>query len=617
MATGGKYSDRMYVLMAAVAVVAIIFIIRLFYIQVIDDSYKLSADSNVLRHMIEFPARGLIQDRNAELLVYNQPAYDLMVIPKQMVKGMDTLGLCEVIGISKEEFIVRMKKIKAYALRKPSIFEKQLSVETYAVLQEKLYRYPGFFVQSRTLRKYPKGIASHLLGYVGEVTEQQTKDHPYYRPGDYIGISGLEKSYETELRGQKGVKVVMVDVYNRIKGSFRDGRYDTLAVTGEPLTCTIDARVQAYAEKLMGNKKGAVVAIEPATGEILALVSTPAYDPNLLVGRVRAKNFAKLNVDSLKPLFNRALMSEQNPPGSTFKLVNALIGQQVGVVNVNTRYPCRNGYSSGGLHVGCHPHPNNLDLQQSIQNSCNAYYCNVFRNIIDHTGKPWEGYAIWRRYVTGFGLGVTYGTDLPIEKKGSLPTNEFYDKYYGKNRWKSLTIISLAIGQGELGATPLQLANMAATIANRGHYYRPHLIKAIGKKPIDRPEWKVPIESGIDDKNFDVVIEGMADVFRPGGTGYRSRLESIEMCGKTGTAQNPHGAHHSIFVLFAPKIDPKIAMCVFVENAGGGSQYGAPIASLLAELYLTDTITRPDLELRMLEADLIKNPPPPPKPKKR
>lgn len=603
MAFGGKHTERMYVVMGIVLLVAFIFIVRLFFIQVVDDSYKLSAENNVLRYQTEFPARGLIYDRNGQLLVYNEAAYDLMVVPRQ-VKDLDTTSLCWIIGITKEQFTRQFTKAKKYSWRKPSIFEKQISAVTYASLQEKLYRFQGFFVQKRTLRRYPKPIAAHILGYVGEVNQRRLDADTYYRQGDYIGITGLEKSYEEDLRGKKGVSVVMVDVFNRSKGSFKDGKYDTVAISGNNLIATMDVDLQAYGERLMKNKRGAIVALEPSSGEILALISGPTFDPNLLVGRMRSANYRILQKDTLKPLFNRALASEQNPPGSTFKVVNALIGQQVGVVNENTTYRCPRGYISGNFRMGCHDHRSPLNLRESIQHSCNAYYGNVFRNIIDHTGKPWEGFDIWRKHVLSFGLGTKFNTDLPSEYAGIVPTKAYYDKYYGKNRWKSLTIISMAIGQGELGVTPLQLANMTATIANRGFYYPPHLVKAVGDHSIiSRFVEKQKTE--IKREYFDIVVDGMALVFQQGGTGYRSRHDSIVMCGKTGTAQNPHGEDHSIFICFAPKDNPKIALAVFVENAGGGSKYAAPIASLMVEKYLLDSISRPLLETPILEADLI------------
>ncbi len=602
-----KHTDRMYVMMAIVILVSIAFLGRLFYIQVIDESYRLSADNNVLRYQVEFPARGLIYDRNGELLVFNEAAYDLMVVPRQAV-NIDTAEMCQILGMTRETFIKKLDEARAYSSRKPTVFQKQISGVTYANLQEKLYRMSGFFVQKRTLRKYPKPIAAHLLGYVGEASQGMLEQNPYYKKGDYVGISGLEKSYEVELRGKKGVKVVMVDVFNREKGSYKEGKYDTVAVAGKTITSSIDAKLQAYGELLMQNKTGAIVAIEPSTGEILALVSGPTYDPNLLVGRVRSENYGILLKDTLKPLFNRALMSEQNPPGSTFKLVNALIGQQVGVLDVNTTYRCPRGYVSGKFRMGCHDHRSPLNLRESIQHSCNAYYGNVFRNIIDHTGKPWEGYEIWRNHVMSFGLGTKFNTDLPMEYAGSVPSTKFYDKYYGEHRWKSLTIISMAIGQGELGTTPLQLANMTAAIANRGFYYPPHLVKAIDGEPITNRFTEKQMTT-IDRQYFDPVIDGMAMVFEQGGTGYRSRLDSLVMCGKTGTAQNPHGEDHSIFICFAPKDDPKIALAVFVENGGGGSKYAAPIASLMVEKYLRDTISRTSFEQVILEADLITNPP--------
>lgn len=603
MSFQSKHTDRMYVVMGIVLLISLTFLGRLFYVQVIDKSYQLSAENNVLRYETEFPARGRIYDRDGRLLVYNEAAYDLMIIPRQAT-SIDTTELCRILNISKEDFIRKMDKSKAYSWRKPTIFEKQISTITYAELQEKLYRFSGFFVQKRTLRKYPEPVAAHLLGYVGEASQTKLDEDPYYKRGDYVGISGLEKSYETELRGQKGVKVIMVDVFNRPKGSYKEGKYDTVAVAGKTLHASIDAELQAYGELLMQNKTGGIVALEPSTGEILALVSAPSFDPNLLVGRVRSDNYRMLQADTLKPLFNRALMSEQNPPGSTFKLINALIGQQVGVLNENTTYRCPRGYVSGSFRMGCHDHRSPLNLRESIQHSCNAYYGNVFRNIIDHTGKPWEGFAIWRKHVVSFGLGTKFNTDLPIEYAGIVPTNEFYDKHYGKNHWKSLTIISMAIGQGELGTTPLQLANMTAAIANRGYYYPPHLVTAIDDEPIKNRFTEKQFTT-IDPKYFEPVIDGMAMVFEQGGTGYRSRHDSIVMCGKTGTAQNPHGEDHSIFICFAPKDDPKIALAVFVENGGGGSKYAAPIASLMVEKYLTDTVARPNLEKPILEANLI------------
>jgi len=599
-----RYSDRKLIIGALMVLSGIIFLIRLFYIQVIDDSYKLSAENNVLRHITEYPARGLVYDRKGKLLVYNEAYYDLMVIPKQ-VEDIDTADFCKTLGITVEDFRQRMKKIKDYSVFKPSVFEKQLSSEFYAMLQEKLHHYKGFFTQTRTLRKYPSRAAAHLLGYVGEVDDQLTKHNSYYKSGDYIGVSGIEKYYEEFLRGLKGEKVMMVDVYNRPKGSFRNGEYDVQPVSGKDLTSTIDGELQAYAELLLQNKIGSVVAIEPSTGEILVLATSPSYDPNLLVGRVRSENYSMLAKDEFKPLFNRALMA-QYPPGSTFKLVNALIGQQEKTLFPQTTYGCKRGFFMGPIHVGCHPHPSPLNLLQSVQHSCNAYYCNVFRAILDNKKTVREGYDIWRKHVMSFGFGKKFDTDLPSELKGLIPSGDYYDKIYGKNRWKSLTVISLSIGQGELGTTPLQLANLMAAIANRGYYYPPHLVKKIGDKPIE-DKFTQRNYTTIDTAYFKVIIDGMEQVVAA-GTASTSKLKDIAICGKTGTAQNPHGKAHSVFVAFAPKDNPKIAIAAFVENSGWGGTYAAPIASLLIEKYLNDTITRPAFEEFILKANLMPKP---------
>lgn len=597
------FSDRKYVISAIFITLVVIFLLRLFYIQVIDDRYKLAANDNALRHKIEYPERGVIYDRNGKILVYNEAAYDLMVIPKR-VKQIDTVDLCRLLDITKEEFVEKMKELKGkkFSSFRPEIFESELSLETYATLQEKLYKFPGFFVQARTLRKYPMKIASHALGYVGEVDEKLIKDNPYYRQGDNMGLSGIEKSYEVPLRGQRGVKIVMVDVYNREKGSFEGGKYDTASVLGRSLTSTIDADLQQYGEKLMQNKVGSIVAIEPKTGEILAMLSSPTYDPNLLVGRVKSKNYRHMLVDTLKPLYNRATMAKY-PPGSTFKLVNALIGQQEGVINGTTLFSCSRGFHFGGLTVGCHPHASPVNLLFSITTSCNSYYCNTFKNILQKYPKTQIGFSVWRKHVLSFGLGQKFPVDLPQESKGNVPTVKYYDKYHGAGRWNAITVISLAIGQGEMGVTPLQMANYCATIANRGWFYTPHIIKKVEGGTIDTL-YKRKRFTTVEERYFTPVVEGMRNVVL-NGTGRISQLDSLTICGKTGTAQNPHGKDHSIYICFAPMNNPKIAIAVYVENAGFGAAWAAPIASLMLEKYLRREVKRPEMEQRILDANLL------------
>ena len=573
---------------------------RLFYIQVVDDSYKLSANNNVIRPITDFPARGLIYDRKGKLLVYNEPVYDLMIIPKQ-AKNIDSLELCNLIGITTQEYSEKFKKANAYSPVKASVFEKQLSVETYATFQEKLYKFLGFFVQLRTLRKYPDPMAAHLFGYIGEVDTSTTRKNPYYKDGDYIGKSGIEQSYESVLRGRRGVRRILVDVFNREKGSFQDGRYDTASVAGEILMLSLDAKLQKYGELLMQNKVGAVVAIEPSTGEILACISNPSYDPNLLVGRARTKNYVKLLLDPVKPLFNRALMAYY-PPGSTFKLINDLIGEQEGVLNPLTGYYCDGGYHMGSLTVKCDARHGLLSLESAIAHSCNTYHCYVFRSIVDQRkfSSTAEGYQVWRNHVLTFGIGKRLFSDLPQELKGSVPTIEYYDKYFGKNKWRSSTVISLSIGQGELGITPLQMANTMCIIANKGYFYIPHIAKKIGDKPISDKKFYEKNFTDIDPSYFDIVIDGMESAVES-GTAAASKIKGISICGKTGTAQNPHGRDHSLFVGFAPRENPKIAIGIMVENGGWGSDWGAPIATLMIEKYLNDSISRPQLEKRMIE----------------
>jgi penicillin-binding protein 2 len=608
MERGNVYSDRKYVIAIIVASVVLIYIARLFYIQLIDDSYKVTAYNQAFRYETDYAARGNIFDRNGKRLVYNQAAFDLMVIPSQ-VKGIDTMEFCQAMGIDKASFIKRMEKARRESMLRPSIFEKELSVENSSRIQEKIFDFPGFFVQSRTLRKYPMSVAAHILGYVGEVSPEIVDTSSYYRMGDYMGISGIEKSYEKELRGVRGTRIMMVDVHNRPKGSYMNGQFDTAAVAGTDLYSTLDLDLQLYAEQLLKNKVGSVVAIEPSTGEILVLATSPTYDPNLLVGSIRSQNYAILERDSLKPLYNRALMSFQ-PPGSTFKIVESLIGQQEGFLYPSTLHPCNAGYPPTGGKPGCHRHASPLNLAQAIQFSCNSYFTYVFHDILENRKyhSQVDAFEQWRKYVMSFGIGTRLECDIPNVLKGSLPTVAYYNKVFGVNQWRASTIFSLGIGQGEIGITALQNANIVSIIANRGYYITPHIVKYVGNdKKID-PKWLVKHYTMVTDTvYYNNVIEGMSDVVE-GGTAARSKIPGIDFCGKTGTAQNPHGDNHSVFIGFAPKNNPKIAIAVLIENAGQGAWWAAPIASLLIEKYLTGEVKRTAFEKLMLESDLIHNP---------
>jgi len=604
MQTGKAFESRKIVITGIFILVGLIFIARLVYVQMVEKKYALSATNNVLRYEVQYPARGLVYDRNGELLVYNEAAYDLMVIPR-LVKNIDTLEFCSLMDISREEFEEKLKKVIKYSRHKASVFIEQISKEDYGFIEEQLYKYPGFYVQSRTLRKYPKPIAAHTLGYIGEVSPGEIKKDNYYRQGDYIGKSGVEKAYEEELRGKKGMKISMVDVFNRVKGEYMDGLYDTVAVSGNDLYLTMDAELQAYGEQLMHNKRGSIVAIQPETGEILALISSPTYDPNLLVGRVRSKNYKALSEDTLVPLFNRALLA-MYPPGSTFKMLGALIGQQEGVLFENTTYPCA---GETALPIKCsHTHYSPLALVESIEQSCNPYYWNVFRSIIDNPkyGSTREAFEKWRDYLESFNLGITFNTDLLVERGGNVPRAEYYDKYFGKNVWRAMTIRSLSIGQGELLITPMQLANMTATIANKGFYYDPHVLKAVIKDGVIVPATFEKHTTMVEAKYFEPVIEGMKHVYSgEHGTARWYAPDTIQMCGKTGTVQNPHGENHSVFVAFAPADNPKIAISVIVENGGYGSTFGAPIATLMMEKYLLGDFKKPWFEKKMLETNLL------------
>jgi penicillin-binding protein 2 len=600
---------RQFVYLAMFIGVGLIFILRLFFLQVVDEKYKQKGDMYAIRRLVQHPPRGNVLDRNGKLMVANEYAFDLMVVMKETTP-FDTLLLCSLADIEKTELvkamdaIVRRKGSRKKATQ-PEPVVKELSQVAVAALQEKLFKFPGFFLEKRTIRRYPQAVGAAVLGYIAEVDTAITNHNPYYKPGDYIGKSGVEQSYEDVLRGTKGVKKVYVDVTNNERGSFGNGAFDTAAVPGKNLITTLDLDLQALGESLMQNKKGAIVAIEPSTGEILALISAPTYDPNLMVGRNLRRNYPKLLLDPNKPMYNRATM-DGYPPGSTFKVMNALIGQQFGVLFNDTRVPCGGGFRISAAHsVGCHAHPT-ADLKFSIQTSCNAYYCWVFNEMLKSYPNTREGYVAWREAALRFGFGQNFQTDLPNVKNGNLPTAEYYDKVYGKGGWRGLTIISLGIGQGEMKANALQIANLAAIVANRGYYITPHIGKRVGGEELARKGLFPRKETRIDTAYFDVVVRGMyGAVHEPGGTARMARLDSIVICGKTGTAQNPHGKDHSVFMAFAPMHKPKIAIGILVENAGFGATWAAPIASLMIEKYLTDTITRPDLETRMREGNLL------------
>ena len=599
------FVKRKFIIITIIVLASLVLLGRLFIIQVVKSTYRVSADNNVLRYVTQYPARGLIYDRNGKLIVYNQAAYDLMVVPAQTSKDIDTTEFCDLLGITPEFFRERMKAAVSYSKRAPSEFLKQISNETYARFQEKLFMYPGFYVQTRTLRKYSRPVAAHVLGYVSEVDDGTIKKDPYYKAGDYIGKLGIEEAYEKNLRGKRGVKIYLVDVFSRIKGSFANGKMDTAAVQGSDITSSIDLDLQEYGELLMKNKKGSIVAIQPKTGEVLALVSSPDYDPGLLVGRIRSENYTKLLEDTLiQPLFNRALMAKY-PPGSTFKPVNGLIALQEQVIKPSTKFACNNGY----LFVGCHSHRSPLDLQDAIMISCNAYFCQAYRKVLENPkySSVAEAYEKWKSYLNELGFGNVLGTDFVNELPGFIPAVSYFDKYYGKGRWKALNIISMAIGQGEVLVTPLQMANMTAAIANRGYFYTPHIVRAIGNSEVIDKRFTTKHVINIDSANFENIILGMEAAVNggEGKTAGVAALNDIVVCGKTGTAQNPHGKEHSVFIAFAPKDDPQIAIMVVVENAGFGSTYAAPIASLMIEKYLRGEISNKAREKSMLDLNLI------------
>lgn len=597
--TNRNLAKRQFVIIGIFVAICAIYLMKLFSIQVLDKTLKQSADNNVLRFVTQYPARGKVFDRNGELLVYNEAVYDLMVVPGQ-VKEIDTTKFCQLLGISHETFVESMAKARKYSRIKASVFVSQISKEDYAHIVEILHNYPGFYFQTRTLRHYPKAIAAHTLGDIGEVNKGELEADPYYKMGDYIGKSGIERFYEKELRGRKGLKVVMVDVHNREKGSYLDGALDSLPVAGKDIYLGLDAELQAYGEQLMHGKIGSIVAIEPKTGQILAFVTSPTYDPNLLVGRVRGAHYNELLKDPMKPLLNRAI-SGTYPPGSTFKMVNGLIALQSGSIVPATQFRC-NG--PGSTPIKCtHHHGPSPDLANAIENSCNPYFYEAFKTTINNSkfGGIKEGYEYWYQMTQKLGLGHPFETDIPYEKSGNIPTRKYYDKMYGGS-WNSVTIRSLGIGQGEILVTPLQLANIVATIANEGYYYPPHLIRAFGDSTAIPEKMTTRFETGIERRHFQVIKAGMKSVFEGShGTARGSKIPGISAGGKTGTAQNPHGENHSIFIAFAPVEDPKIALSIIIENGGYGSTWAAPIASLMMEKYIRGYTERPLVEKRMME----------------
>lgn len=600
---------RKYVIGGFICVIVFIYLIRLFSLQVGDDKYKESAESNAFFKRVIYPARGLVYDRNGKLVVFNKPAYDVMIIPKD-VKDFDTLAFCQALEITKEDLALKWEEMKnprknpGYSAYTPQKLISHLSQEDYGRLQEKLYLFPGFFIQKRTVREYAFQSAANILGNIREVSATDIEKDRYYRRGDYTGDLGVEKSYEKALRGEKGMEILMKDAYGRIKGKYENGIHDISPKSGHNLTLSIDMDLQQYGEQLMVGKIGAIVAIEPSTGEILALVSSPSYDPSLLVGRERGKNYSALVKDPYKPLYDRALQGAY-PPGSTFKPTQGLIFLQEGIINLQTMYPCYHGYVNG-LKVGCHGHASPISLKPALQTSCNAYFCWGFKNMIDKRGtKTAVQFEKWKNYLVEMGYGYKLGVDLPSESRGFLPNAEFYSKSFRGKNWSANSIISVSIGQGEVLATPLQIANLCATIANRGYFYTPHIVKEIADSVIN-PVYREKRKPHIKKQYYENIAEGMRMAVL-GGTCRGANLPGIEVCGKTGTAQNPHGKDHSAFIGFAPYHNPKIAVAVYVENAGFGATYGVPIGSLMIERYLNGEISpaRKGIEERMMTSNTI------------
>lgn len=591
---GVDFEKRKYTIGMMAVLIVLVYVARLLSLQIFSDSYKTSADSNAFFHKVQYPARGLIYDRDSTLMVYNESAYNIMVIMEEQ-RGIDTLDFCQTIGISKDEYIRRMDKIKdsklnpGYSRYTPQLFYAQITPEQFAVLQEKLYKFHGFYSEQRTVRRYSTTVGAHVLGDVGEVNQAELDSDSYYRRGDFIGKLGIENSYEKDLRGKKGVQILLRDVRGRIKGAYQNGMHDKPAVPGSNLYLGIDNKLQELGERLLHGKIGTIVAIEPSTGEVLCLVSSPSYDPHLLIGSERGKNYTKLVLDPYKPLYNRAIMG-QYPPGSTFKTSQGLTFLQEGVITPSTAYPCHHGYVNAGLRVGCHGHGSPTQLRFAIQTSCNGYFCWGFFNMISKRryGSYEKAFTIWKDYMVSMGFGYRLGIDLPGEKRGFIPNAEYYDKWYTKGGWSGQTIISDAIGQGEVLLTPLQIANLGATIANRGYYYTPHVVRSVEGRALDST-YTTRHYTMVDKRYYDLVVEGMRAAVT-GGTCRAGAIPGIEVCGKTGTAQN-HGRDHSIFMGFAPMKEPKIAVSVYVENGGFGATYGVPIGSLIMEQYINGKLS--------------------------
>ena len=587
--------NRKYVIGGVAVFIVVVYIIRLFTLQIMSDDYKKNADSNAFLKKVEYPARGIISDRNGRLLVYNQNAYDIMVVPNEAKGNLDTLEFCRSLGITKEYFDKRMAEMKdrnknpGYSPFTQQMFMSQLTEKEFSIFQEKIYRFPGFYVQRRSVRQYTMPHAAHVLGDVAEVSENDIEDDSYYQLGDYIGKQGVEKYYEKQLRGEKGVQILLRDVHGRIQGSYMNGQLDRRPVPGKDLTLSIDIKLQALGERLLEGKIGSIVAIEPSTGEVLCMVSSPTYDPRMMTGRKRSKAHLELARDPWKPLLNRSIMG-MYPPGSTFKTTQGLTFLTEGIVTPGTMFPCHHGFYCRGLHVGCHGHASPVSLVPALGTSCNAYFCWGLYYMLGNRKKyksVQEAMNTWRDYMVSMGFGYKLGIDLYGEKRGLIPNAQYYDKAY-KGSWNGLTVISIAIGQGEVLLTPLQIANMCATIANRGYYYTPHVVRKVQGEPLDTA-YTTKHYTKASRKAYDYIVAGMRRSVT-NGTCHAANRPDYEVCGKTGTAQN-HGQDHSIFMGFAPMNEPKIAVAVYVENGGFGAEYGVPIGSLMMEQYINGKLS--------------------------